>query len=140
MTDLELCEIAARWLGISYHISGNYIMVEDDKPDDEGDYNMAEFDPLHDRNDLDKVVVKLLDEGYKIQFGKAYTNKFTIVHIDNPYYKEGIYPDDFPRAVLELVAELYKEKIPQSNEKYFECPECGSAVPHGMKCHHNLHG
>ena len=34
--------------------------------------------------------------------------------------------------------ETDREEAPQSNEKYYECPACGSAVPHGMKCHHNL--
>ena len=37
-----------------------------------------------------------------------------------------------------LSKEEITEEAPQSNEKYYECPECGSAVPHGMKCHHNL--
>ena len=30
-------------------------------------------------------------------------------------------------------------KFPHDSvRKEYECPECGSAVPSGMKCHHNL--
>lgn len=36
-----------------------------------------------------------------------------------------------------LAAQFMKETAPSHNKTHYECPECGCAVPHGLKCHHN---
>ena len=108
-TDLELTEIAARWLGII------------DWWTPEMGVGGKRFDPLHDMNDLMRVVERLMSENLEFNFGlnlgidcttdikefAIYDNKRSIVNA----IKTGNYAD-FPRAILELVAELVKENKP----------------------------
>lgn len=73
---------------------------------------------------------------------------FLIVAVIKRNYSEKVYPSQSQEQWNEMSRpgedETYENivanKIPQQNDKYYECPECGLAVPHGMNCHHNLHG
>lgn len=40
----------------------------------------------------------------------------------------------------QVLRDSEESKEPQSNATYYECGECGGAVPHGQSCSHNLHG
>lgn len=122
MTDLELTEKCAKWLGIYWKtsISRVYIIKDiiahENKPDD---YLYASFDPLHDWNDLMiKVVPKLPldywieirpgDREFKINYDEKYD--YSTHSIITKTVTEGIFPDEFPRVILELVAELYEKE------------------------------
>jgi hypothetical protein len=102
MDDLELCETAAKWLGINYEIIGYrkpFIAivgeyVKGNKP--------VHFDPLTNWNDLMLKVVPKLPKGTRMVIGKG---DFIVGHIMKRGTVRGKFPDDFPRAVLELVKE-----------------------------------
>jgi len=109
MTDLELTETAAKWLGCGYkkeeHLTGmgHYIRLN----------GISKwFDPLHDMNDLMlKVVPKLLEENWLLSINITKDEDKVWAEIVNvmtfSVVKEAVFPTDFPRAVLKLVKEIY---------------------------------
>ena len=114
-TDLELTEIAARWLGYEQGLTlftfvdnklNNWVGIKD--VNDE----WVKFNPLHDRNDLDKVVVRLMGQKDIIFHIRAGAFVIYTAGHDEKLLAEGNYPADFPRAILELVAEIAKENKP----------------------------
>ena len=111
-TDLELIKNAAEFCGYEYKLFSNqdeivtvHIKVEEQFP-----YRL--FDPLFNHNDLVKVVERLLKK-YHIHLSQAtfeirgyFVNSSGGVYGET--YKTGRYPDDYPRAILELAWEINK--------------------------------
>jgi hypothetical protein len=106
-TDLELTEIAAKWLGwhvedgipydkyaLPLFVGGTVTFV--DNP-----FNWIPFDPLNNQNALWNMVVPKLPDGSILIV--PHEGKFWI---DN---KQGNL-SDLPRAILELVAEIYESE------------------------------
>jgi hypothetical protein len=119
MTDLELTERCAKWLGYrncrveaSLAYAPQHIEIQD-----EGVW--VWFNPLHDWNDLMTRVVPKLPMDYWIEI-RPCDSEFIINYDDEYNYdknkhmakiiKEGKFPDDFPRAILELIAEMEEKK------------------------------
>lgn len=118
MDDLELTKAAAEFCGIdTYHWSqdfDSYKEYHDFQMKHHGKVKYGEkdfekcFDPLHDRNDLEKVEVGL-PTGYMIVI-EPELQSFELRNHTEDWGVEGSYPSDYPRAVLELVYQLQKEK------------------------------
>jgi hypothetical protein len=102
MTDLELTERCAKWIGLEYETEwcGEVTLITRT----ETYLEVCPFDPLHDWNDLmAKVVPKLIsDRNIGIVISR---NGFVFEGPDAPD-TSGKFPDDFPRAILELIAEM----------------------------------
>lgn len=120
-SDLNLTEIAARWLRLEYRIRDHICGGDTPKLIDikDGD-NWYIFSPLHDLNDLDKVVVRLLDYQFQLEIWKCpikgklfnihrYKKSEAPHYLKKVTYKEGSYPSDYASAILELVAEIAKD-------------------------------
>ncbi len=104
MTDLKLIEIAAKWLGLEYKIIAGEVFLSIAKEDGKiGIVNT--FDPLHNKNDLwDMIVPKLPNGQIRINLRIQYCS---LQYGD--IKKEGSL-SDLPRAILELIAELYESE------------------------------
>jgi hypothetical protein len=101
-SDLELTETCAKWLGLKYVISSDsYIVIPNQR---------SYCTEIFDWNDLmTKVVPKLILKcPYWITIDYSDSLIFTIDCLHKGTVKQGKFPDDFPRAVLELVAKLYE--------------------------------
>jgi hypothetical protein len=109
-SDLELTETCAKWLGYS-KIKTSTLCVFDGNVEILTETGWRRFEPLHPTkgwNDLMKKVVPKLPVRYGIHFRLGENPHFWINEIGGSFQDNGKYPDDFPRAVLELVAKLYE--------------------------------
>ncbi len=103
MNDFELTKKCAEWLGIDCEEVGYrkpFIGTWDSEKK-----KMIKFGPLHDWNDLMTKVVPRLP--YKIEILERW---FWIYKISQGLIKKGKHPDDLPKAILDLVAEIAKEE------------------------------
>ena len=98
-TDLELTEICAKWLGLPEHgFMGESLMYVKDN-------TFTPFDPLHNQNDLWNLVMPKLEEEKTVIFSSSF-----YIYRNANLIKAGI-PADLPRAILEMVAELYESEV-----------------------------
>ena len=126
MTDLELTEVCAKWLGICscepFHLESNTCPVHGEK--------QYSFDPLHNWNDLMTKVVPKLPNGYHIDI----TIGQFCLHRGDAFNVSGSL-SNLPRSVLELVAE--KEGGDKMSEGDDICGLCGE--PGADKFKHPIH-
>ena len=109
MTDLELTEICAKWLEIKAETREVFGMLGTGKVWIYNNDKWQIFDPLHNWHDLmTKVVPRLPKFNQKIRLEIIPQDNYFEIHGPFPH-PHGKYPDDLPRAILELVAEIEKE-------------------------------
>jgi hypothetical protein len=99
MTDLQLNEIAAKWLGLEIWSSLTNVFIKTESG------QVEHFDPLNNDNDLWKMVVPKLSYIAEIS---VFGGSFEIIYNTDPV-KGNL--SDLPRAILELVAELYESEV-----------------------------
>lgn len=102
-TDIDLVKNAAEFCGYEYVVMEDLFGKKAVFLTTDGVLGNI-FLPLTDRNDLEKVEVKLLSLRWQIAIWKDFTNIW--FSLDKQGFRFGFYPDEFPRAVLELVWEI----------------------------------
>jgi len=114
---MMLNEIAAKWLGKKYEVlphlgePKNVYLLEGEDINDPMKRHYVLFDPLHDWGQLMTLIVSKLLSLYDIcltenEIGKS----FEIQDQIGAVVESGSYPADYPKAILELVRELYEAK------------------------------